>query len=839
VETVKLTMKELYSSRVHTFRVLGRSSHPRKDGPDFTPDLSSGAWHLMGSFTAENKRGTQSFSLPQRSRVRYLLLMFDTHYGNEQICAMNWIEVLGVSAAQELEEALALQELEAEHEEQHTEQQQHQQLQQQQQQAGRHIQSLPLPSQQQHQHEQQQGQTGGVKALPGPTEPANVRDDQPLQQPMQDQLRGQHTQQQLQAPTGATQAADSSGQPTGAAGGAAGPNIAQGDAAGAAGSGSSAGQGGQGASSQPLQQQQQRESAEQQQQGAHAGQQGAGEPAVQQQQQPAAIHTQQSGATAAGSGQQHEQLDASWSSGHTGPSDSKADVASGREQAQQQAQGAGSQQPTGQGPSHTGTPQSTQLPQGAQSQTASQQGELTRMLSENLGGSSSQGPSDSTTAQGASVPGSAAAAQQPALSSQQQQPLEAAVLQEPTVSAALGHASSFQQQEQQPLGSADKSPAAGATAGSVPAVGTAFDAAAAAVALGSQAAAGLGAVPLPAAPLQPQVQQQQQDRAQANGAGSNGSANPPQQQQQQQQPARTVQTASSSSPNGNGNGANGAQQRDSGGSVLDSRGSNKPKQAGNLFDVVKSEMMQLKLDQGKLSKKVDSLTKRSSDFEATAVSLQHQQATLSSQVDRLSKKLDALIGTQAAALAQQQQLRKDVGALLAAQKEQRRGYARGAGRAGPSTGRMDGFGMGGPEVVIPGGVHMPSQPGSSLDTPRKPLLPPVCARPALEQPSLLMQSKYQWSVVTALAGTSLLGLWLVLHPKSSTQGFPQVLRLVVCVLALLNGVLAVLLGLWLMVMQSLALHQQQQASLIGTDPRVSVPMYRMLSNGSAWDTAAL
>jgi hypothetical protein len=276
--------------------------------------------------------------------------------------------------------------------------------------------------------------------------------------------------------------------------------------------------------------------------------------------------------------------------------------------------------------------------------------------------------------------------------------------------------------------------------------------------------------------------------------------------------------------------------------VLDSRGSNKPKQAGNLFDVVKSEMMQLKLDQGKLSKKVDGLTKRSSDFEATAASLQHQQAALSSQVDRLSKKLDALIGTQAAALAQQQHLRKDVAALLAAQKqEQRRGYARSTGRGGPSSGRMDGgFSMGsGPELVIPGGVHIPSQPGSSLNTPRKPLLPPVCARPRLEEPSLLMQSKYQWSVVTALAGTSLLGLWLVLHPKSSTQGFPQVLRLIVCVLALLNGVLAVLLGLWLMVMQSLALHQQQQASLIITDPRVSVPMYRMLSNGSAWDTAAL
>ncbi|WIA10730.1 hypothetical protein OEZ85_010903 [Tetradesmus obliquus] len=151
VETVKLTMKELYSSRVHTFRVFGRSSHPRKDGPDLTASLASESWQLLGSFTAENRRGTQAFSLPQRSRVRYLLLTFDTHYGSEAMCAMNWIEVLGVSAAQELEEALALQELEAEGEE-HEQQQQlfaAQQLEQQQLLTPAAQQQLPTPQPQQ------------------------------------------------------------------------------------------------------------------------------------------------------------------------------------------------------------------------------------------------------------------------------------------------------------------------------------------------------------------------------------------------------------------------------------------------------------------------------------------------------------------------------------------------------------------------------------------------------------------------------------------------------------------------------------------------------------------
>jgi hypothetical protein len=265
--------------------------------------------------------------------------------------------------------------------------------------------------------------------------------------------------------------------------------------------------------------------------------------------------------------------------------------------------------------------------------------------------------------------------------------------------------------------------------------------------------------------------------------------------------------------------------------VLDSRGSNKPKQAGNLFDVVKGEMMQLKLDQGKLSKKVDGLMKRSSDFDATAAALQQQQAALSAQVERLSKKLDALIGTQAAAAAAQQQLRKDVSMLLAAQKEQgarqRVRYPHSpAGAAGPGAG----YGVG-PDTVL-SDLRAAGQPGVLVDAPGRALLPPVCARLPGDEPPLLLQSRYQWSVVTALAGTSLLGLWLVLHPKS--WGMPQVLRLVVCVLALLNGILAVLLGLWLLVMQGLA---SQAQVLLTPDPRLSVPVHRMLSNGSGWGDA--
>lgn len=41
--------------------------------------------------------------------MRYVLFQFLTHYGNEEVCALNRLQVLGMSAAQELEAALARQ----------------------------------------------------------------------------------------------------------------------------------------------------------------------------------------------------------------------------------------------------------------------------------------------------------------------------------------------------------------------------------------------------------------------------------------------------------------------------------------------------------------------------------------------------------------------------------------------------------------------------------------------------------------------------------------------------------------------------------------------------------
>ncbi|GFH27576.1 SUN domain-containing protein 2, partial [Haematococcus lacustris] len=98
VDEVELVMTEMYSSRVRDFSVKGRQSHPRKDGPssDYPRFFDSESWQLLGDFTAANRKGAQLFKMPLRRRIRYLLFQFHTHYGAEEVCALNSISVLGV-----------------------------------------------------------------------------------------------------------------------------------------------------------------------------------------------------------------------------------------------------------------------------------------------------------------------------------------------------------------------------------------------------------------------------------------------------------------------------------------------------------------------------------------------------------------------------------------------------------------------------------------------------------------------------------------------------------------------------------------------------------------------
>ena len=50
---------ELYSSRVHTFELKGRQTHPRHDGVEYGKGLNLTQWWLLGQYNASNIKGTQ------------------------------------------------------------------------------------------------------------------------------------------------------------------------------------------------------------------------------------------------------------------------------------------------------------------------------------------------------------------------------------------------------------------------------------------------------------------------------------------------------------------------------------------------------------------------------------------------------------------------------------------------------------------------------------------------------------------------------------------------------------------------------------------------------------
>ena len=159
---------ELYSSRVHEFEVRGRQNHPRHDGIDYAKGLYSSQWRLLGRYEAANTKGTQvrflhaasvvqwwhkpsvapalqilylaclsghcaclelradlggnddictgvswalrmqAFRIAMPAWVKYLQLRFFSHHGAEAVCAINDVHVFGKSAADDLEDQLAM-----------------------------------------------------------------------------------------------------------------------------------------------------------------------------------------------------------------------------------------------------------------------------------------------------------------------------------------------------------------------------------------------------------------------------------------------------------------------------------------------------------------------------------------------------------------------------------------------------------------------------------------------------------------------------------------------------------------------------------------------------------
>lgn len=112
VSSLDISQNELYSSRLKEFSVYGMQSHPRTLATlESSTNVDSNGWSFMGKFEGKKSKGVQSFDIDNSRWVRYLLIRFLTHYGTENVCAINEIAVYGTSAAEELEAQLAHDEL--------------------------------------------------------------------------------------------------------------------------------------------------------------------------------------------------------------------------------------------------------------------------------------------------------------------------------------------------------------------------------------------------------------------------------------------------------------------------------------------------------------------------------------------------------------------------------------------------------------------------------------------------------------------------------------------------------------------------------------------------------
>jgi hypothetical protein len=178
----------------------------------------------------------------------------------------------------------------------------------------------------------------------------------------------------------------------------------------------------------------------------------------------------------------------------------------------------------------------------------------------------------------------------------------------------------------------------------------------------------------------------------------------------------------------------------------------KSKQAASLFDIIKSEMLQLKLDQGKSSKKVDALARKQGELEELL-----QQLLL--QTQHLQQTLADTSGAIEAAVKQQVRQLVDVDLLVNA-------AAAGAAAAGGG-----GAGGGAQNVVLP-------------QQPQQPVCPQV--------PPLQVTRSHPWGVVLLLYTTMAAGLGVVMWPKGAI--YLGMLRLPLGVVSMLHGVLGALLS---------------------------------------------
>ncbi|GMH40901.1 hypothetical protein BSKO_08805 [Bryopsis sp. KO-2023] len=103
VKVIRLTMRELYSSRIKDFSAFGQLVAPAKDSVDSPASFRTGQWESIGNFTAGNRRGTQEFPVHHNAWVKFLGLHFESYHGMEKACTINEVGIFGVAPEQDRE----------------------------------------------------------------------------------------------------------------------------------------------------------------------------------------------------------------------------------------------------------------------------------------------------------------------------------------------------------------------------------------------------------------------------------------------------------------------------------------------------------------------------------------------------------------------------------------------------------------------------------------------------------------------------------------------------------------------------------------------------------------
>lgn len=88
---------EFYACSVKDFLVLGSTQYPCKKPNCY--------WEVLGSFKAHNSRTTQTFMLKDPALVRYIKILFLSHYGDEHFCTLSLVRVHGSTLLDDLKQA--------------------------------------------------------------------------------------------------------------------------------------------------------------------------------------------------------------------------------------------------------------------------------------------------------------------------------------------------------------------------------------------------------------------------------------------------------------------------------------------------------------------------------------------------------------------------------------------------------------------------------------------------------------------------------------------------------------------------------------------------------------